>query len=221
MNDWLAVLISFGFVFAALGAAELLRKVLRLDIEFTRKVVHIGVGMWAWGTVVLFQNKWFAIIPPTAFIFINYFSYRRGLFLAMQSKDRSNLGTVYFPIAFVVIILLFWDATRPIIPLLLMPMTWGDAFAAIIGKRYGRHQYTVFGATRSIEGSATMFIVSLISVILAGLVISPQLTALGILLALVSATLCTIAEALSPWGLDNLIVPAASVLVWLSFVALT
>ena len=120
MNDLLAVLISFVFVFAALGAAELLRKILKLDIDFTRKLVHISVGMWSWGTVALFQNKWFAIIPPAAFIFINYLSYRRGLFLAMESNDRSNLGTVYFPVAFVAIILLFWDTNRVIIPLLLI-----------------------------------------------------------------------------------------------------
>ena len=220
MNDFLAVLISFMFVFAALGAAELLRKTLKLNAEFTRKVAHIGVGMGSWGTVALFQNKWFAIIPPAAFIFINYLSYRRGLFLAMESNDRRNLGTVYFPIAFVAIILLLWDSMRAMIPLLLMPMTWGDALAAVIGKRFGRHPYTVFGATRSFEGSATMFIVTVISVILSALVIGPQLSAQVIALALLCATLCAIAEALSPWGLDNLIVPAAAVLAWLFWLVL-
>lgn len=219
MTDFLAVLISFACVFAVLGAAEGLRKALHLDAEFTRKVVHIGVGMWAWGTVALFQDKWFASIPPAAFIVLNAISYRRGLFAAMESKDRSNLGTIYFPIAFVAIILLFWDINKTLIPLLLMPMTWGDALAAVVGKRYGKRTYTIFGATRSIEGSAVMFSVSMLSVFAAGLVIGLPVASVAVL-ALLSASLCTIAEALSPWGLDNLIVPAASVLAWLLYSAI-
>lgn len=220
MTDFLAVLISFAFVFAILGIAEGLRKALRLDAEFTRKVVHIGVGMWAWGTVALFQDKWFASIPPAAFIVLNTISYRRGLFAAMESKDRSNLGTIYFPVAFVAIILLFWDTHKMLIPLLLMPMTWGDALAAVVGRRFGKHTYTIFRATRSIEGSAVMFSISLLSVFAAGLVIGLPVAS-AITLALLSASLCTITEALSPWGLDNLIVPATSVLAWLLYSTIT
>lgn len=61
MNDYLAIAVAFVYVFAALGLAEALRKLLKLPVEFTRKVVHIAVGMWAWGTIALFDSKWLAI----------------------------------------------------------------------------------------------------------------------------------------------------------------
>lgn len=95
MSNWVAVLFSFLYVFAVLGVAEGLRRALQLPVAFTRKVVHIGVGMWAWGTAALFTDKWFASIPPAVFIVLNYVSYRRNLFTAMESADKSNLGTVF------------------------------------------------------------------------------------------------------------------------------
>ncbi len=218
MTNWLAVVISFIYVFAVLGAAEALRKALRLPVEFTRKVVHIGVGMWAWGTAALFTDKWFAIIPPAAFVLLNYISYRRGTFAAMETGDKRNLGTVYFPIAFVAIILLFFDTSKPFMVAALMPMTWGDAFAAIIGKRYGRRHYALLDANsqRSLEGSVAMFAFSFLSVAIAFVVFSVPLE-VAILFGLVLALFATLVEAVSPAGLDNLFVPASSALVYFLF----
>ncbi|MCS6848665.1 MAG: phosphatidate cytidylyltransferase [Anaerolineae bacterium] len=221
MNNWLAVVISFIYVFAVLGIAEALRRALRLPVEFTRKVVHIAVGMWAWGTAALFTDKWFAIIPPVAFVALNYLSYRRALFTAMETGDKSNLGTVYFPIAFAAVILLFFDVSKPFMVAALMPMTWGDAFAAIIGKRYGRRHYALLDARsrRSVEGSAAMFAFSFLSVAVTLLVFgAPFGTAM--VFALVMALLATLAEAISPAGLDNLLVPASSALAYPLLVSL-
>ena len=211
MNDNLAVLISFVVVFAVLGVAEGLRKAFRLNTDFTRKVVHVSVGMWAWGTVLLFQSKWFAIIPPAAFILLNYISYRRGLFQAMESSDRSNLGTVYFPIAFVALILVFFDNDKAIFVAAMMPLTWGDAFAAIVGRLKGVHKFTIFGATRSLEGSLTMLVLSFVSLLMTLLLFTGS-SSLALLVSLPVAALATVVEAVSPWGLDNLLVPAASAL---------
>jgi phytol kinase len=230
MNDLIAVLMSFVYVGLVLAVAEGLRARLHLGVEFTRKLVHIGVGMWAWGTAALFADKWFAIIPAAAFVLINYISYRRGLFLAMESSDRRNLGTVYFPIAFVALILFFFSPSlglsqslsRALFVAALMPMTWGDAFAAIVGKQWGRHRYTLLGATRSLEGTLTMLTLSFISVWLTlTLLWSNSLFSPSVLLiSVLTALLTTVVEALSPFGLDNLLVPAASAVSLLLGVAL-
>ena len=219
MNDLIAILISFVYVFAAIGIAEGLRKAFRWPAEFTRKFIHIAVGMWSVGTALLFTNKWFAIIPPASFIALNYVSYRRNTFAAMETSDKTNLGTVYFPIAFVVVILLTFDVSKAMMVAALMPMTWGDAFAAIIGKRWGRRKYTIAGATRSIEGSIAMFVFSFVSVFIV-LLAMEQLAGSDVLwaviFALVTAAAATLVESISVRGLDNLTVPAASLLaLWL------
>jgi len=99
-----------------------------------------------------------------------------------------------------------------------MPLTWGDALAAIVGQRYGHYHYTVGGRTRSVEGSIAMLFWSWVTTSLA-LFLMPYLVdkpPISLLLSLmyggVVALVCTLVEALSPWGIDNLTIPAAAAL---------
>ncbi len=40
----------------------------------------------------------------------------------------------------------------------LMPLTWGDGIAPVIGRAFGKHSYTVWGHTRTLQGSAGFFV---------------------------------------------------------------
>ena len=213
-QDWLALIISFVYVFAMIGFAEGLRKWRRYSVEFTRKFIHIAVGMWAFGTVLLFERREFAIIPSLAFIAINALSYWQGTFKAMETGEAGQLGTIYFPISFTIIIWFLWDQPHLLVASI-MPMTWGDALAAVVGKRFGKRHYTVGSSQRSLEGSLTMFLSSLIATFLPLILLSsPSMefaNAFGI--ATVTALAATAIEAVSPWGIDNLTVPAISAMV--------
>jgi len=210
VNDWLALAVSFGFVFAILALAEGIRRWRGYGVEFTRKVIHIGVGMWVFGTIALFQRWQMAVIPPLAFVVLNYLSYRFNLLKAMETGQKGSLGTVYFPIAFAALLALFWS--RPaLLAASLMPMTWGDAMGAIIGQRWGRHRTGLNG--RSLEGSAAVFAFSLVSVALALAILGPMSAAQALGIGALVAAAATVVELASPWGLDNLTVPAVSALV--------
>ena len=215
-QDWIALIISFVYVFAMIGIAEGLRKRQDYSVDFTRKFIHIAVGMWAFGTVLLFESRTFAIIPPLSFIFINAYSYWQETFKAMETGE---LGTVYFPLSFVLIVWFLWDQPHLLVASL-MPMTWGDAMAAIVGKRVGRRKYSIAGGTRSVEGSLTMFLVSW-GATLVPLLLLPS-DALGLMAAMgvaaATAAAATAVEAISPWGVDNLAVPAISVAILKVFV---
>jgi dolichol kinase len=212
-RDAIALLASFAYVFSVIGPAEGLRKWRGYPVEFTRKFIHIGVGMWAYGTVLLFEQRALAIIPPLSFVVINAFSYWRGTFGAMETGESGQLGTIYFPISFTLLILLLWD--RPaLLVASLMPMTWGDALAAVIGRRIGRRHYTVAGSTRSLEGSLVFFLASWIATLVPLVLLGPappQATAV-VGAAAIAALGATVVEGASPWGIDNLSVPAISAL---------
>jgi phytol kinase len=208
MSDPVALVLAFVYVSVILALEEGLRRGLKLSVEFTRKFVHVGVGMIAFLIVVIFHEWYFAVIPPLVFIAVNYVSYRRNIFLGMETGEKGQLGTVYFPISFSILIPLLWS--RPaLLVAALMPLTWGDAFAAILGKRFGTHKFTVFGRTRSVEGSLAMFVFSFAATFCA-LVVFGQPVGTGLLLAFVTALVATIVEAVSPWGIDNLTVPLVS-----------
>jgi len=213
-QDTIALIASFASIFVAIGIAEGLRKWRGYPAEFTRKFIHITVGMWAYGTVLLFESRAWAIIPPLTFVAINAFSYRQGTFKAMETGEKENLGTIYFPISFAALIWLLWDRPHLLVASL-MPMTWGDAMAAVMGRRWGKHTYTVLGSTRSLEGSAAMFLAGWAATLAPLLVLAPETPSLGaaVVIAATTALGATVVEALSPWSVDNLTVPAVSALI--------
>jgi phytol kinase len=216
-SDWLVLVLSYVYVFAALFAGEGLRRWRGYSTDFTRKFIHISVGMWSIGTVLLFENWYFAIVPPLSFVVINYISYRQETFKAMETGERGNLGTVYFPISFTLVIVLFW-LTRPdrypgLVVAALMPMTWGDAMAAILGKRFGQYEYHFLGSTRTMEGSLTMFLFSWLTTFLTIFFFPPLGLLTSLLYALIVAVVATLVEAVSPWHFDNITVPLSSALI--------
>ena len=213
--DAIALVISFLFVFAALGLAEGLRKWRGYPAEFTRKFIHIAVGMWAYGTVLLFERRTFAIVPPASFVLINALSYWRGTFKAMETGAKENLGTIYFPISFAALIWLLWGRPHLLVAAL-MPMTWGDALAAVLGRRWGRHHYTILGSTRSWEGSAVMFLAGWLATLIPLLLFGPDSLLAALWVAALTSLAATAVEAVSPWGVDNLTVPAIAALMLLA-----
>ncbi len=210
MTEPIALVLAFFYVSVVLGAAEGLRGVLHLTVEFTRKFVHVAVGMIVFPLVWFFRDWYWAIIPPLVFILVNYLSYRRQIFRGMETGEKNQLGTVYFPISFSILIPLLWS-TPALLVASLMPLTWGDAFAAIVGKRLGRHTFHIFGQTRSLEGSLAMFVFSLVATSLALLAFG-QAPAAALVSGFLTALVATLVEALSPWGIDNLTVPLTSAL---------
>jgi len=213
-QDVIALIASFVYVFAMIGIAEGLRKWRGYSVDFTRKFIHIAVGMWAYGTVLLFERRAFAIIPPLSFVAINAFSYWQGTFKAMETGEKGKLGTIYFPISFAALIWLLWGHPHLVVASL-MPMTWGDALAAVLGLRFGQRSYTIMGSTRSFEGSAVMFLTSWVATLIPLLLLAPSPLGVPVVLtaAAVTALGAALIEALSPWGIDNLTVPAVSALI--------
>ena len=159
--------------------------------------------------MLLFETWYMALIPPATFVVINALSYWRGAIKAMELEGRGSLGTIYFPIAFAGVIYYFWS--QPVLMVAsMMPMTWGDALAAILGRRYGQREYGVLGFTRSMEGSLAMFLFSWLSTFLALLLLSPFSWQMSLFYSLAVAIFATLVEALSPWHIDNLTVPLFS-----------
>jgi phytol kinase len=215
MNDWLGFLISLIYIFGLIGLAEILRRRRGYSSDFTRKVIHIGVGMLAWALPFLFNEPWLFIVACVGFMVINLLDWRFGFFAAMSSSSRSNLGTVYFPLAAAVVAYVYWD-TPPIMVAALMPLTWGDGLAPVIGKLYGRHSYTIKGTTRSLEGSVGFFFAALAATWLALWIIpgSPALTPVEAFLpALIVSFFTAVVEAVTIWGLDNLTVTATAMII--------
>ncbi len=217
--DFWGLILSYVYAFALLIIIEQIAKKVKWPNFITRKLIHIGAGMWTWAILFLFDHWYIGIIPFASFIILNYIFYRQQTFKAMDDEKESP-GTVYFAISITVLFLLGWRNTAAdklylVLPPL-MAMTWGDAMASLFGKFKGKHHYTFGGATKSLEGSLMMFIFSFLALSISLFVL--QATHLDVHLQTFSAAnivlvsigvgfLLTIVEALSPFGTDNLFVP--------------
>ncbi len=171
--------------------------------------------MMSWFLHLLFTSPWPFVAACGAFMVINLLDWRYDFFKAMKSSSRSNLGTVYFPLAAAVVALVFWDQP-PLMVAALMPLTWGDGLAPVIGAAWGKRVYRIHTSTRTLEGSAGFFVAGFVFTWLALWVMPglPDITPVAALLpALVIMAVTTLIEAVSIWGLDNLTVTAAAIVI--------
>jgi phytol kinase len=219
-REILGLAASYTYAIALIVLAEGLRRRFGVPQDLTRKLVHIGAGMWVFGILALFDRWQIGVVPFASFILVNYLFYRYRLFGSMDTAD-SPPGTVYFALALTLLFGLLWRPAGPLdrAPVAVagaMALTWGDALAALVGQRWGRHRYRVAGSVRSWEGSAAMFLASLVAIsltltLLPGSQLSPLASpismGLALAVALVAAGAATLIEAVSPRGLDNLGVP--------------
>ncbi|MBW4478417.1 MAG: SEC59/DGK1/VTE5 family protein [Tolypothrix brevis GSE-NOS-MK-07-07A] len=206
----LQVAIAAVWVLLILLIAWLTNRFVNSDAELLRKIVHIGTG-----NVILFA--WLLDIPASVGIAasilasaVTLLSYIFPILPAINSVGRQSLGTFFYAVSIGVLVACFWHLQQPQYAAIgILIMAWGDGLAALIGQRFGKHKYQVFGGQKSWEGSLTMAIVSYIVcslILLFTLGNVWQTWLVSLLVALVATAL----EAFSFLGVDNLTVPLGS-----------
>ena len=207
---WLRIATVPVYVGAIVLTAELLHRYTNTKPEYVRKVVHIGTGnviLLAW---LLELPGWVGITSGVLAGVITLVSYYFPILPGVNSVDRKSLGTFFYAVSIGISVGVFWQLKLPhygVIGILIM--AWGDGLAAIIGQRFGKHPYTIFGNTKSWEGTSTMLVVSyaIISIVLFSVQGNIwQTWAVGIPVAIAATSV----ESIAQWGLDNLSVPLLS-----------
>ena len=130
-----------------------------------------------------------------------------------HEERRKNLGTIYFPIALLICVLLTWAGPVPIWMggLGIVLLGWADGLASLVGERSNGRKYQVYGNTKSIAGSLTMFVAALLVTAAFFLVfVADPFAARNMLIMIGTAALATLVEALTPLGMDNVSVPLAT-----------
>jgi phytol kinase len=190
--------------------AELVARFSSLGSEVSRKIVHIGVGnviLLAWWLQI---PAWVGMSAAAISSMVTLASHWYPVLTSVSEVGRKSWGTFFYSVSIGVLIAYFWPIGAPCYAVLgILAMTWGDGLAAIIGQRFGKHAYQVWGMTKSWEGTATMAIASLMvssAVLLPVYGLSWQIMVVAVVVAIAATGL----EAFSKFGLDNLTVPLGS-----------
>ncbi|MCW3989529.1 MAG: phosphatidate cytidylyltransferase [Candidatus Bathyarchaeota archaeon] len=213
------ILVSYGYILALILISGRLEGVLGLSRGSARKFLHVMIGNLVL-VVPFFRWPPASVIIAAPFILVTVLASPyspiprlRALLggLVDLTEEGHHLGLILYSFSFTLLVVLF--PMRPdVVVAGILPMAYGDSSAALVGRRLGKRE-TLNGKT--VEGSAAMFTVSLISLIL-GLAFISTVHSFDLTQSLVPAVtvaiVCTLVEALSPRGLDNLAVPVLGAL---------
>lgn len=214
MREVIALAVSYLFVFSVIGAASMMLATGRISPFITRKLVHIGVSNWWILAMLLFQSRAVALIGPISFIIINYISYRKHIFAAMEHEiPHNNLGTIYFPVSLTIMVLLTFEGPMPMTAGAgaILVLGYGDGLAAIIGNALSEKSRTIplISRKKTVAGSTAMFAASAAVLCLIQALAGGGLETADLLpIALISAA-AALVEAVTPYGLDNISIPLA------------
>ncbi|HNY93016.1 MAG TPA: phosphatidate cytidylyltransferase, partial [bacterium] len=76
----IGLIVSYVYAFSLMTIVEAAGKRLRWPQDLSRKIIHIGAGMWVWGILWFFDELRWGIIPFATFILLNYIFYKRQTF---------------------------------------------------------------------------------------------------------------------------------------------
>ena len=194
---------------ALFGVTEAVRRSLRLRGEATRKLAHIAGGLMALLLPSLFESSWPVVVLAVGFTLLLTATARFGSLQSIHAIRRRSVGAYWYPGAIAATFVLA-QGSASTYAVGVLALTLGDGLAGVVGQRYGRHHFSVWGNPKTVEGSATAFSLTAAAVVV---VLAPAhgspVSVLGT--AVVVGLVVAVVEALSPWGLDNITVPLAAV----------
>lgn len=208
------------------SSAFILRIMTQVPNEVFRKILHgILLGsLLVW--VLVFKTWWIAVLSVVVFEVTVY----PILLLAERLKGYSQLVTerkagelkssllIVFSM-FAVVLCVCWGWLGDKILVLACVYAWGfgDAAAALVGKRFGRHplEGKHIEGRKSVEGSLAMFAVSLLSVFVILMMRGDLSWPSVLLVATVTAAVSALVELFSMHGNDTIFCPLAAMTVML------
>ena len=194
MNLAIFLLLSFALIFGI----EIIKRQFLLSTNTTRRITHVGAALIA-AASPFFLSKSIIVLACIFFAGLLFFGRRSNIFSSMQNVKRYTLGEVFLPLgeAFSAMVFLPHGIREFQFGVLVMGIS--DALAGLAGERFGTHKITIFGTTKSIEGSLVFFVSTLFITFLFFPTFSYPLILIPLILTLVELVL--------GYGIDNLALP--------------
>lgn len=215
MNESLVLTLMCASFVILLFVIEVIYKRGRLNSEVSRKVIHIGVGLICIIPSVEYQNHWFVLFSSLGFILFLYLSKRFGWLPSLHGIQRRSIGAFLFPVSIYLCFLLYYLYDKEYLfylPLILLTLC--DPLASFAGMSWKKKNGTR-GSLRPSEHSKTFVgaLVFFLSALFISLVFLRGEELSGhhaTWLALIIASVSTLAELLAYRGWDNLSITASS-----------
>ena len=214
MNPWLGIVLVLGWLGLLVGSVKLAQVRATLSPEWSRKLVHAGMGAVTLSFPWVFHQAWpvllLACVAMGALALVRWWQPAKAVGGGvLDGVARHSYGEFYFPLAVAVIFVLSGgDRLRYGIPVLVLAVS--DAVAALVGTSYGKLRYTTNDGYKSWEGSVAFFVVTFFAVHVPLLLFTTTGRAETLMIGLILALVVMLFEAIAWEGLDNLFIPFAT-----------
>jgi dolichol kinase len=213
-NDFVGLALVYIYVVILLIITE---KILDKYPTASRKILHIMTGNIAFLLPIFQTKEIMTFLAAGPFILFTFLMSPYSPIKSIKGKTSSaghGMGLVYYAISWTILAYVFFDH-MVVIAIAIFAMSYGDGFASLLGMKFGRKKYKIFGDQKSYFGSISMFIFTFIMIIIAFLYYGVDFTYYKLLVLAFIAIAAAVVEAITPRGLDNLSVPLSiSVIYW-------
>jgi len=222
-------LLHGAFVFAlylipAAAIMLLARKFFNIPDELFRKILHFILLGTYFPFLFAFHTWWISVAFAAILIVIIYpLLALAGLIPAFSSfvnERKKGEFKSSFILALVTVMLsisICWGLFGDKLLTMTCVYAWGvgDAFAALVGKRFGRHKlkFPLADPRKSWEGSAAMFLSAFVTVLVLLQIRGGMGLGSCLIISLAAAVAATFVEACTKSGLDTITCPVAAVAV--------
>lgn len=210
-NEWISFSFFFGIIMLFIGMAELARNVLNLSPELSRKFVHVMVGILVSLAPFFLKSSTPVILLGVIFTILNYVALKKDSLKGMHTTERVSFGTVYFPIAFTLLVIMFWERNIVLFVVAMLILAFSDTAATVVGERVNsKHKFILWHDKKSWPGSIAFFLMTLLVVmgaypVYSNIINNPPLPLHHLItMAFFTAAVATVGEAVSKRGSDNL-----------------
>ena len=183
--------------------------------ERPRKLVHVAGGLICLAFPFFIESPWTVTVLALGMAALLVMGRKLNLLCSLHGVERRTHGAEYFPVTVAAV---FWMShDRPALYLAsLLTLAVADSLAALVGSRFGQVKFEVDREFKTLEGSLVFYLAAFgsISIPLA-LSSDPLLPSMShrVVIALFTAMLVTVFEAVGRHGRDNLWVPLGTLLV--------
>ena len=216
--------ITLLYIVVAAGIMLLARMLFTIPDELFRKILHfILLGAYI-PLVFAFETWWMAAAFAASLVVILFpvllLAEKIPMFSSFvnerkKGEFRSSMVLAVGMMAFSVTIC--WGLFGDKYLVLASIYAWGvgDAFAALVGKRFGKHKikWKLADGKKSVEGSVAMFLCALTSVFSVLVVRGGIDFVICAVIAVLAALVCTISEMCTKNGLDTVVCPVSAMAV--------